>query len=164
MQTSSIKNSILDRNIYYDMTGKEIKHGDIVGGIYSSEIKFGIIEYTTFNVIHPNEQNKNNDINYGIMFHIYKNPSKCIKQLGLDNQPPKIEKRDFTNSDYSNQFYCEVMFDKLFSMKNPIVQAIKFNLSNLKERFSEDDYNLFLNVQKQILNNEYKIYPYYELN
>ena len=92
------------------------------------------------------------------MFHIYK---KCSESSRLLESLPsfKIEKR--TNSCYSDFFHCDAIFDNAFSNNRPIIQAIKFNLSNIKERFTSEDTNLFANVQNKILNAESKIYQHY---
>ena len=72
MNTSIIERNILDKNIYHDITGREIKHGDFITSTFNN-VFLGIAEYVNFI--------QDSKFESGIAFHVYKKIPKARKQF-----------------------------------------------------------------------------------
>lgn len=166
INTTNIKLAATDRKIYHDLSGKRIEHGDFV---YLQNINgFGIAEYGYINIHKANllesfaKTNNRYDTKIegkcpGIFCHFYKKTTKFNTPLkGVDSYQ--------LHDSYHEDFLLQYLVDKQIDGECPMVSCLVLNKDNIIERFSEEDYQLFLDIRKQILSNKnQKEYNHYEI-
>lgn len=160
MNIENIQYNLLDKNIYHDFSGREIKHGNFIGIIYNDYLIPGIAEYIKFNLM----DNKSK-INYGLMIHYYIHLPKCEERFHFLTDPDsKLNFSDKKISDYSNEFIYDVIHSDLNKKQDTeqhiMINSFIFNKLNISELFSKEEVNLFLDIQQKILNTKNKIYTF----
>lgn len=164
-----LKYKIQDRKIYYDISGLLLDNGDFVFNQFCNIPEFGICEYAKFHVYYYNIDKPNKfsreEIKYGLIIHKF-GFLPDLSTSFFNESNIKILNNNFkdkTKSDYSDKFCCDIYFDEKTSEHKIMLPLLRLSEEAIEYRFLDEHFELFTNVQQQIINADNKIYTHYEI-